>query len=455
MPAWEGREAASQALARRRREDIGDKAAREVHEALVQGVGAADAPPSVPVLDGGPCRTDEPLCLMELVEGDVATLVPPELDVLVVPLALAAAASPRDGDGDGDGDDDGGITDEGDGDSCMASRRSWRSDRGDAALDDADDAAFNTARWLDQQRRLTESLQSMYPSRNAEPAAPTVCLAEPAVAVELAKHGKVRTALIIVGAAVWSKEQLLAESARGSWGLCEALHTDVPFERSTHHGLSRVALQQHVAESTVRAEQQDGSASDHGNAPLWTACWASAVLSPSSHVHPMRSSASGDREQGALQLAVASPALGLVLLLVSSPGPLARPRAGDRRLPFGARSFYTSITVSIYKHNRLVRSPRRDPACVSKQHQQRVFVINWRSQIRTKHLSSPARKHGARTGKASRTIPARACQIGTVASEQRSVPGRQLRRRAPTTSLVSRATRPCSQPWRQAPRWPS
>ena len=91
---------------------------------------------------------------------------------------------------------------------------------------------FSTARWLEQQRELTETMARMYPGGNTEEAQQQMLhLSEPAVAMQLARRGKVRSALVVQGCAVWSSAQLLSEVARGSWGICHARRDDVPIPK--------------------------------------------------------------------------------------------------------------------------------------------------------------------------------------------------------------------------------
>ena len=94
----------------------------------------------------------------------------------------------------------------------------------DAPLDsESEDEGFSTARWLVQQRELTESMQRLYPRSNdaveLEPPPPArLHLASPQVAMQLARRGQVRSALVVQGCVIWSSNQLLSELARAAGG---------------------------------------------------------------------------------------------------------------------------------------------------------------------------------------------------------------------------------------------
>ena len=315
-------------------EDEGFRLSRELLSALRSALGESHAPRSVPVLDGGPCHADAPLCLMWLTaaeaDGGSVTMVGgrnesggasaaggagsgggasgrgfaadiglaafDDLDVLEVAFASEFEVAPgelpplegggeserrpweppsratwRTEEEDEEGESSFGAAragaapeeeeeEEEEGEEMATGRTrdsmgggvgeargvAWHADAADAADADAADAdaadvddedvdgeggAFSTARWLVQQRELTESMQRLYPASNAhaEPPPPfRLHLGEPAVALQLARRGRVRCALVVQGCAVWTSHQLLAEVARGSWGLCAARRDDVP-----------------------------------------------------------------------------------------------------------------------------------------------------------------------------------------------------------------------------------
>ena len=109
---------------------------------------------------------------------------------------------------------------------------------------------------------------------NVAPSAPTVYLADAAVASSRAAR-RVRTAVVVVGAAVWSGAAARGGGAR-LMGLCGARHADVPFDRNAHD-MTVMGAARHAGSGTRHAPPPPVGASsgdDSGEAPLWTSCWA-------------------------------------------------------------------------------------------------------------------------------------------------------------------------------------
>jgi len=183
---------------------------------------------AVPVLDGGPCNKEEPLVLIAMRRGEELSA---DLDALQVDLDSEQAA--------------------------LTARCQWLlsmvQQRGD---DDADNDADD-----DHDDDQVEGQGDAGDACGRE--GQTFFVASPAAAVKLACSGPLIGAVVVEGVAVWSTDQLLAETGRGGWGLCRAQSGDVPLPMPLPHGPRR------VHELSGTSDECDiGQASC-----LWSTCW--------------------------------------------------------------------------------------------------------------------------------------------------------------------------------------
>ena len=213
-----------------RRAELGLDAAlcaeAEVRTALAlsspQGVWASGR--RLPILDGGPCFRDAPLCLLQLRPGwRGAFPLDEELDAL--PIHLDPIGGDSDSDSDGSGDDD---------------------------------AA----------------------------AASVLYVAEPAVAVRLAQLGRLQSAAIVLGVSVWSTDQLLGEIVRGGWGVCRGRVGDAPLpivgEGSPADGAAATPPSNHDEQAwqpflpelgVLPSAAQNVERRQRAVFELWSSCW--------------------------------------------------------------------------------------------------------------------------------------------------------------------------------------
>jgi len=266
----------------------------------------------VPVLEGGPCNEDEPIVLLRLQPGAV---VPEDLDHLRIDLPAPLDPLPAALSG-GLGED---IADEGhesirddeegelpiDNEEAMyaerqrAIERYMNSLRAEAVgvADDDDDSGWGFCREddgsdisdgdIDEKLQVTgvRVINGGGGSGGAGAGAGagagggnggsggsgvgeetlTIYVTHPAAAVHLARAGLVQAAAVIQGVAVWSSEQLLAETARGGWGLCHALPIDVP--------LPAAPTARAPVTAGERLAQVDSAAALGAGVATWSSCW--------------------------------------------------------------------------------------------------------------------------------------------------------------------------------------